>query len=141
MKRIWLVSAFLLSASAGFGQTVLATVTGTVTDSTGAVIPNAPVALKNVDTGQTYTGASSGTGNYTVSQLPVGDYDLNIAVSGFKTYSHTKFHLSAGQTMREDVALTVGQATESVTVTAEASMLQTESSELVHNITDRKSVV
>jgi hypothetical protein len=135
MRRISLVAALLLSASVGFGQTVLATVTGTISDKTGAVIANAPISLKNVETGQVYSGASSDTGNYTVSQLQIGDYDLTVKSPGFKTYTHTKFHLAAGQTMREDVLLEVGQATESVTVTAESSLLQTESSELVHNVT------
>src|SRR5205823_8268928 len=61
--------------------------------------------------------------------------DLTVTVAGFKTYSHTKFHLAAAQTMREDVSLQVGQNTESVTVSAESSLLKTESSELVHNVT------
>jgi hypothetical protein len=135
MKRIALLAVFLLSASAGFGQTVLATVTGTIVDQGGAVVPNAPVSLKNVDTGQVYAAASSGSGNYTVAQLPIGDYNLTVAVAGFKTYEHNKFHLSAGQTLREDVSLQVGQSTESVTVSAESSLLQTESSQLVHNVT------
>jgi hypothetical protein len=135
VKRIAQLAVFLLSASACFGQTVLATVTGTITDQTGAVIANAPVSLKNVDTGQVYAAASSGAGNYTVPQLPIGDYNLTVAVPGFKTYEHNKFHLSADQTLREDIALQVGQSTESVTVWAEASLLQTESSELVHNVT------
>src|SRR5579883_1125592 len=133
--RIWLAGALILIARVGLGQTSLATVTGTITDSTGAVVANAPVTLKNVENGQVYAGASSDTGNYTVAQLPVGDYDLTVQVSGFKTYTHTKFHLAAGQTLREDVALEVGQTNEAVTVTAESSLLQTESSELVHNVT------
>jgi hypothetical protein len=54
---------------------------------------------------------------------------------GFKAYNHTQFHLSAGQTMREDVRLEVGAASESITVNADATLLRTESSELVHNIT------
>jgi len=135
MRRISLVAGLILSAAAGFGQTVLATVTGTIADSTGAVVANAPVSLKNLDTGQVYAAASSDTGNYTVSQLPIGDYDLTVKVSGFKTYTHSKFHLAAGQTMREDVSMEVGAATESVTVSAESSLLRTESSELVHNVT------
>jgi len=124
-----------LSASIGFGQTALATITGTISDATGAVVANAPVSVKNLDNGQVYSAASSDTGNFTVSQLPIGDYDLTVKVAGFKTYSHTKFHLAAAQTMREDVALQVGQNTESVTVSAESSLLKTESSELVSNTT------
>src|ERR1041385_2184260 len=134
--RLSLVAAsLLLSISVGYGQTALATITGTVTDSTGAVVANAPISVKNLDNGQVYSAASSETGNYTVSQLPIADYDLTVTVPGFKTYSHTRFHLAAAQILREDVTLQVGQNSESVTVTAESSLLKTESSELVHNVT------
>ena len=118
-----------------FGQTGLANVTGTIADPSGAVIANAPIEIRNLANGQVYASASTGTGNYTVPQLPVGDYEMVITVAGFKTYTHTGFHLAAQQTMREDVRLQVGTATEAVTVTAEASLLKTESSELVHNVT------
>ena len=134
MNRV-LLSLLVVSASLGFGQTGLATVTGTIADKTGAVMANAPVTLRNLQNGQVLTAASSATGNYTISQVPIGDYDLSVAVTGFKTYSHTNFHLSASQNMREDVTLDVGQTTESVTVTAEASLLKTESSEVAQNVT------
>ncbi len=135
VKRIAQLALFLLSASAGFGQTGLATITGTITDQTGAPVANAPVVVRSSDTGTTFQGASSSTGNYTVTQLPVGDYELSVTVSGFKKYTHTNLHLAAGQTLGEDVALQVGQSTESVTVSAEASLLQTESSEVSGNFT------
>src|SRR5690242_20497249 len=135
MRRTSLVAALVLCASFSFGQTGLATVTGTITDTSGAVVANAPVTLKNVENGQVYTSASSETGNYTVSQLPIGDYDLAVASPGFKTFAHNGFHLAAGQVMREDVLLQIGQAADTVTVTAEASLLKTENSELAHNVT------
>ena len=125
----------LLAAISVSGQTSLATVTGTITDSTGAVMANAPVEIRNRDNGQVYRAASSDTGNFTLSQLAIGDYDLSVTVPGFKTFAHTGFHLAAAQTMREDVILEVGQTTESVTVTAEASLLKTESSEVGQNVT------
>src|SRR6516225_5760829 len=100
MKLVSQVAVLLLSASAAFGQTVLATVTGTITDPAGAVVASAPVTLKNVETGQVYAAASSDAGNYTVPQVPIGDYNLTVTSPGFKTYSHTNFHLAAGQTMR-----------------------------------------
>src|SRR5580700_8107982 len=127
MKRIALPAIFLLAASAAFGQTGLATITGIITDQSGAPVANAPVVVRSSDTGTTFQGASSNTGNYTVTQLPVGDYELSVAVSGFKKYTHTSFHLAAGQTIGEDIALQVGQSTDYVTVTAETSLLQTES--------------
>jgi hypothetical protein len=113
----------------------LATVTGTVTDASGAVIANAPIEVKNRDNGAVITAASSSTGNFTVSQLPVGDYDLEVKVTGFKAYEHKGFHLAAQQTMREDISLQVGSTNDSVTITAEASLLKTESSEIVNNVT------
>jgi hypothetical protein len=135
MKRVSLCVVLLLSASAGFGQTGLATITGTVSDPSGASVANAPVEVHNLENGSIFRGASSDTGNFTVVQLPVGDYEITVSVAGFKKYSHTKFHLAADQTLREDVTLQVGQSTESVTVTAEASLLQTETSELAGNFT------
>src|SRR5580658_6241697 len=135
MKRIAQLAIFLLSASAAFGHTGLATITGTITDQSGAHVANAPVVVKNLENGEVFRVASSDAGNYTVTQLPIGDYELTVTAAGFKTYTHTKFHLSAEQAMRDDVRLEVGQSAESVTVTAEASLLQTESSELAGNFT------
>ena len=135
MRQISLLSLFLSCASVGFGQTSLATITGTIADPTGAAIANAAVEVHNLENGAVFKTASTDTGNYTVQQLPIGDYSLAVTVPGFKTYSHTNFHLAAGQTMREDVALQVGEASESVTVEAEASLLKTESAEVSGNFT------
>src|SRR5438132_6518943 len=99
MKLLNLALCAAMSAATVYAQTALATVTGTVNDPAGAVVANAPISVKNLENGEVFTAASSDTGNYTVSQLPIGDYDLTVAVSGFKTYTHTKFHLAAGQTM------------------------------------------
>ncbi|MEO5926625.1 MAG: TonB-dependent receptor [Bryobacteraceae bacterium] len=129
------VALLLLAASFSFGQTALATITGTITDATGAVIANVPITVLNLENGGNFRVTSSDTGNFTVSQLPIGDYDMTVSAPGFKTYAHTKFHLSASQIMREDVRLEVGQAAESVTVTAEASLLKTESTEVGQNVT------
>src|ERR1039458_4621505 len=135
MRRVSLLSLLLLCASVGFGQTGLATITGTITDQSGAAVANAPVEVRSSDTGTNFQGASSSTGNYTVTQLPVGDYELSVTVSGFKKYTHTNLHLAAGQTIGEDITLQVGQSTESVTVSAETSLLQTESAEVSGNFT------
>jgi hypothetical protein len=135
MKRLLLVAALALSSAITYGQNALATVTGTVTDSTGAVLADAAILVKNIENGSEFRTVTSSTGNYTVSQLPIGDYDMNITAAGFKTYNHAKFHLASAQTMREDVQLEVGQTSESVTVTAEASLLKTETTELAQNVT------
>ncbi len=134
-KGVSLAVLLLLSASFSFGQTALATITGTIADSTGAVIADAPVTVRNHENGAVFSAASSSAGVYTVAQLPIGDYDLTVAVPGFKTYNHSNFHLASAQIMREDITLDVGQTTESVTVTADASLLKTESTEVSQNVT------
>src|SRR6187399_2968940 len=102
MNRVHVLAALLLSSAIVFGQTSLATVTGTVTDTTGAVIAEATVTLRSLDNGTEFKTTSSTSGNYTLSQVPLGDYDLTITSAGFKTYTHSKFHMAAGQTLRED---------------------------------------
>ena len=135
MKLLNLALCAAIGAGSLYAQTALATITGRVSDPTGAVVANAPVTVTNRGTGQVSNAATSATGNFTVSQLPVGDYDLTVTVPGFKTYTHANFHLGAAQTMREDVPLQVGNAAESVTVSAESSLLKTESSEVAQNVT------
>lgn len=130
------VAAFMgLFASLAFGQGGTASITGTVTDPAGAVIAAGVVEAKNVQTGAVYSAASTAAGNYTVPNLPVGTYNLSVKVPGFKTYEHANLALAATQVLKEDVALQVGAATDSVTVVAEASLLKTETGEQAHNIT------
>ncbi|MBZ5634820.1 MAG: carboxypeptidase-like regulatory domain-containing protein [Acidobacteriia bacterium] len=69
MNRLSLFAGLLLSSSIGFGQTALATITGTISDATGAVVANAPISVKNLDNGQVYSAVSTETGNFAVSQL------------------------------------------------------------------------
>jgi hypothetical protein len=118
-----------------FGQGVNGTITGTVTDSSGSVVSGAAVEATNVETGVLYTAASTATGNYAIANLPVGAYTVTAKVPGFKTYTHTNLAIAAGQVLKEDVSLEVGSAAESVTVSAEASLLKTESGETAHNVT------
>jgi hypothetical protein len=117
------------------GQAGTGTITGTVSDPGGSVIPNARVEAKNTETGVAYPAATTATGNYTISQLPVGTYAISVQVQGFKAYSHTNLGIGAAAVLREDVTLEVGAAAESVTVTAAASLLSAGSADVAHNIT------
>jgi len=130
-----MLAVFCLCALAALGQTGLGTITGTVSDPTGAVVVNARVEAKHVDTGVIYPTVTTDTGNYAIAQLPVGKYEVTVNVQGFKRYERQGLTLAAAQIMRIDVPLQVGANTEAVTVTAEATLLKTESSELVHNVT------
>jgi hypothetical protein len=138
MRTLTSVVCLVLSASVAFAQTSLGTITGIVADPTGAVIANAVVEAKNVATGVVYRGTSSETGNYTINQLPLGPYEVSLTLQGFKKYNHQNMTIVASQILREDISLQLGSSSESVTVTAESTLLKTESSELAHNVTIRQ---
>jgi Carboxypeptidase regulatory-like domain/TonB dependent receptor len=135
LKTLSLIVCLLVSGLVAFGQTGNGIITGVVTDQAGAVVPGASVQAKNQDTGVVFTAATSNAGNYTIADLPVGVYAVTVTVKGFKTYTHTNITVAAATTLAEDVALQVGAATESVTVTAEATLLKTETGDLATNVT------
>src|SRR5215471_21466718 len=125
----------LLFVSLGFGQVGSGTITGTVTDQGGAVVPAAVVEARNTETGVIFRGTSTNTGNYAIPDLPVGTYVITVQVQGFKAYTHANLALSANQVLPEDITLQIGNAAESVTVTDQATLLATQTGELAHNIT------
>jgi hypothetical protein len=127
--KIKLTIGVFLLASSLFGQTNRGTVTGTISDAAGAVVPGVPVVLTNVETGAKSETVSTGTGNYSLLQLAVGTYTLTAEKPGFSKYEQTNIKVEVAVTTRVDVVLKVGAATESVTVTAESSQLKTESAE------------
>jgi hypothetical protein len=124
----------LFLASAAFAQTDRGTITGTVLDQTGAVVANASIEAKSAATSETYKAGSTGTGNYTLSNLPAGTYDLSVTSAGFKKYVRPGVTVQVAETLRADATLEVGATTDTVTVNAEAPLLKTESGELSHQI-------
>ena len=86
-----------------FAQSDRSQITGTVSDPAGAVIANAPVQAKNINTGLEYQTNSTATGNYTLNELPVGRYELTVAVPGFKKYVRQGLDVLAAQTYRIDI--------------------------------------
>ena len=118
-----------------YGQSDRGTITGTIGDESGAVIPGANIAATNTATTAQYETVSTETGNYTLAQLPAGIYDLTVELPGFKKYIRQGITVQVAQTLRIDVALEVGGANEEVTVSADAPLLRTESGELSHNVT------
>jgi hypothetical protein len=105
-------------------------VVGTIIDPAGAGVSNARVELKNQDTGATYSSTSDTRGQYSIAGMPPGRYDFSVASPGFKKFVRPGVNVQPRETVRLDSALQVGAAAESVTVTAEASLLKTESGEL-----------
>jgi hypothetical protein len=110
------------------------TITGTVTDTSGAVIANASVVARQIESGEVFNTATTLTGNYTLAQLPVGPYEIEVSVQGFKRYVRSGIVVQVAQIFRIDVSLEVGAASEAVTVVAEASLLKTESGDVSHNV-------
>ena len=133
--RSTLVSVgYIFFALTMFAQSDRGTITGTIVDPAGAVVPNAAIEAKNVETGAVYPVASSSTGNYTVGELPYGTYEIDVTVPGFKKYIRPGLIVQAGQTIRVDATLQVGNATESVTVNEEAPLLKTETGDVSQTI-------
>jgi hypothetical protein len=131
--RIGVIAVFIaLFATVLWGQTDRGTITGTVLDPTGAVLGGAAAEARNTATGVVTRVASSDTGNYTIPSLPAGSYELTVTAPGFKQYVRQGLTVQAAQTIRIDVTLEVGTASESVTVTDAAPLLKTESGEMSH---------
>src|SRR6266567_6849753 len=114
MRSLFATLCLLLFASALFAQGDRGTITGTVSDTSGATVANAQIQAKQTETGAVFTTASTETGNYTLTQLPVGPYEVTATVAGFKKYVRSGIRVEVAQTLRADVALELGAATESI---------------------------
>jgi len=107
-----------------------ADILGTVTDNSGAVLPNAKVTVKNLDTDLARTTQTSGSGDYNFTLLPVGNYSVSVEATGFKMFTSPRVTLATGDRTRVDAPMQVGGITESVVVEAQATALQTDSSDV-----------
>ncbi len=120
-------------------QTTTGTVTGFVTDAGGALIAEAAVKLTNTGTGLVQATTTNETGSYVFALVPPGNYQITVEKSGFQTFART-FTIAVTQQARIDAQLTVGQVSESVTVSAAAVVLEADSSNLGQVITQRQVV-
>ena len=112
------------------GQAATASITGTVTDSSGGSIPGATVNAKNTGTGVTRTTASDGQGRYNLPDLAIGGYDVQATKTGFQTVVTKGIDLTVGSLRIADFQLPVGQAEQTVSVEASAAQVETETSSL-----------
>ncbi|HZD50772.1 MAG TPA: carboxypeptidase-like regulatory domain-containing protein, partial [Silvibacterium sp.] len=124
------VAIFLTSACLSWAQSGRGTLTGSVKDSTGAIVPNAPVTLTDANTGANYDAQTNAAGIYNFPELQPGLYNLSVSAAGFSKYSQTGINVTVGTAATVNVALTVGAASQTVTVKSDASQLQTESSDI-----------
>lgn len=135
MRSMKVVVVSLAFATIALSQSDRGTITGTVADPAGALVPNAAIEIRNVQTGAVYQAGASATGNYTLAQLPAGEYELSAQAQGFKKYVRKNIIVEVAQTYRVDVALELGSNSESITVNEAAPLLNTESGELSHTVT------
>lgn len=105
-------------------QEYLGTITGTATDATGAVITAAQVQATNVQTGNSYSATTNETGLYTIPLLPIGSYEVKVTARGFATQIQ-QIQLHGGDRLQLDFHLGVGTASQSVTVSSTAPLLET----------------
>ena len=127
---------FLLAAASAGAQSsrIGATLQGTVADSSGSVIPNAKVTLRNALTNQTRALETSEQGFFRAEQLPVGIYEVRVGQPGFAPYHHAPIQLSLGQTLYLDIVLAPASASASVTVSAQPSVMDTSQTSVVSSI-------
>jgi len=115
--------AALLSTSVLWAQAIFATLTGIVTDPSGAVVANAKVTLRDAASGSERASVTDSQGFYTFASVPVGTYNLSVEAPGFQSYRATNIALGGGERRNVNVSLTVGSTNQTVEVTGTADIL------------------
>src|ERR1051326_4643689 len=138
-RKLLFLCSLLLAAAILHGQTSTSEITGTVRDSSGAVIPGASVTATNESTGGTYKQTTTATGLYAFTSLPAGSYTLRSEMKGFKTSNQTGNLLVVGTPLTVDLTLAVGEASEVVGVEAAAVQVQTENAS-IGNVVSEKAI-
>ena len=131
-----LVLLLVLSATV-YPQGERATISGTVTDSSQALVEGAAITVRNVDTNVTNRATSNSAGLFVIPALPPGTYELTAEKQGFRAFKVSAIPLSVGFTASVDVRLEVGQVTEAVQVTAAAVQLETQTSGMGETVSTR----
>jgi hypothetical protein len=135
-----LVCSFLLalSAVAVSAQQITGNIRGTVSDASGALVQSATVIVKEVETGLTRTATSDQSGNYSLLELPVGHYQLEVTAKGFQKYLQEGISLDVDQMATIAVHLQVGSETQQVAVNANATLVQNTVSSLGETVMSRE---
>ncbi|MGH9666848.1 MAG: carboxypeptidase regulatory-like domain-containing protein, partial [Bryobacteraceae bacterium] len=128
----------LLGCGTLLSQQDMGVITGVVTDETGAVIAGARVVVTDRETNETRAADTQGTGAYTIGPLRLGTYDVSVEKKGFKKEVWKGIALHAQDRARADFKLTLGQVAETVSVTADAPILQSETATLANVVNQRE---
>ncbi len=133
-RAAMLILLIAAQAFLAYGQVGRATLTGIVSDPSGSLVVGAKVTAMNINTGGIYPAVTNDAGSYNIPALPVGEYSLTVAVSGFREFVQKGIRLSADQVGRLDVRLEVGSTAEAVEVRANVEMLATETSNVTASV-------
>src|SRR5437667_11566635 len=128
---------FLLTGGAA-AQVTTGSVSGTVKDSAGAVLPGVSIKLTNTDTGATRTVIADELGRYNAPQLPLGAYEISAELPGFQTAVRRGVTLTIGREAVVDFTLQVGSVSQEVTVNGEAALVSTTNANLSYLVDDKK---
>src|SRR5579863_1769387 len=129
------LATLILPSSAALAQLTTADILGTVSDSSGAVVPNANVTLRNIETNEARTAQSNGSGDYSFTLLPAGHYTITVKANGFQAWVTRDLAVEAGDRARADVHLQLGAESTVVEVTASTPLLQADSATVSSNVT------
>jgi Carboxypeptidase regulatory-like domain/TonB-dependent Receptor Plug Domain len=124
-RSLGLLSAVILFATPALAQRTTASLRGTVTDTSHALVPGATVTVSNVDTGFSRTMVTNESGAYFLTELPVGRYQVKVELQGFKTATRTDVALGVAENRELDVELAPGALSETVSVKAESTPVKT----------------
>jgi len=119
-------------------QTTTGSIYGTVTDSTGAALPDAQIVVKNVQTGQTQTRSADSSGSYTFPTLVPGDYTVSAQIQGFQSETQQSIRLDANQNVHANFALKVGEVSKTITVDADTTLVDTRESQIAQTIDQKR---
>jgi hypothetical protein len=136
-RSLLIVALLAISASRIAAQGTTGNILGTISDSTGAVVPNAQVAATNLETNFTRAATTNESGEYQIQLLPPGSYRVEVTASGFKKFIQTGVVLEVNRNARIDAALTAGAVTETVSVTADAPLVETSNPALGQTINNQ----
>jgi hypothetical protein len=133
--RLFIPLALLAGMGMAFGQEVRGSITGRVTDATAAALPDVNITITNQQTGVKAHTVTDGSGNFTVPELDAGVYSVTAEKAGFRQETATGLQLLAQQTLRSDMKLQVGAASENVQVSSETPLIDTENGAIATPIT------
>ena len=126
MRNIRLALAFLACIFTAYGQVSTGSIRGTVSDPSGAVVPDAVIVLTNIRTGVVQSVKSDNSGNYLIDFVPTGEYKITAEMTGFKKFVQDNITLDMSRQLRVDIAIQPGLVTETISVTAATSLVETE---------------